>query len=211
MRDQLQPVVQAAVRFDIEVVRFPVGHPEQPAGIIVFTSALIDLQFHAEPAQALAVEHQLGHVIIFVDHGIGKASAVALLAQLFIIIAIHQFVVEQGVALFTSGIIPVIAAPAQGMVTVPNVRFGIKPVSAFIADKRQPLRALPAKTVPLCQYGFFEWECLPAVVTGIGPLHGLFLLRSFQYHTPDQTGYSLSSCSSIITVSAAPDRTTITA
>ena len=67
MRYELQAFIQAAVRLDVQVFGVGVRDVKKLLRIAVNRTAVIDFKLNAEMPQALAMEHEVGRVAIFVN------------------------------------------------------------------------------------------------------------------------------------------------
>jgi hypothetical protein len=94
----------------------PIGDFEQLLGVIVVMSAVVNLQFHTEKTFALSIQDRDGLIAIFTD---GAAVLfVAVEAEIISIGIIAVVVMHDSVAVVAAGVMIVIAALAQKMVTV---------------------------------------------------------------------------------------------
>ena len=77
--DQLQPIIQTAVRLDVQVDSIAVGNGKQTFGVIPVLTALVDLQFDTELPQALAVKNQFRHIVVFMNRVVCNQRVIAVL------------------------------------------------------------------------------------------------------------------------------------
>ena len=64
---ELQAFIQAAVRLDVEIFCVLVRDVKQLLRVAVNRTAVVDFKLNAEMPQALAMEHEVGRVAVFVD------------------------------------------------------------------------------------------------------------------------------------------------
>ena len=110
------------------------------------------------------------------DRAFGADLIIAVLAEVFVVIFVNVFVVDERVAAIAAGILPLTAGSAQKAVAVSFIVLQINADAAFITKSCQPGSTVPAQTIPFYQQGFFEREFLSAVVTGVHLLHFRLLL-----------------------------------
>ena len=60
--------IQTAVRLDVQVFGVGVRDVEQLLRVAVYRAAVVDFELNAEMPQALAMEHEVGRVVVFVDN-----------------------------------------------------------------------------------------------------------------------------------------------
>ena len=60
--------IQTAVRLDVQVFSASVSDVEQLLRVAVYRAAVINLQLNAEMPQALAMKHEVGRVVVFMDN-----------------------------------------------------------------------------------------------------------------------------------------------
>ena len=67
MGNKLQAFIQTAVRLDVEIFCVLVRDVKQLLRVAVNRTAVVDFKLNAEMPQALAMEHEVGRVAVFVD------------------------------------------------------------------------------------------------------------------------------------------------
>mgnify|MGYP000461838132 CR=1 FL=1 len=65
--DKLKTFIQTAVRLDVEIFCVFVRDVEQLLRVAVNRTAVVDFKLNAEMPQALAMEHEVGRVAVFVN------------------------------------------------------------------------------------------------------------------------------------------------
>ncbi len=68
VRDELQTIVQAAVRLDVQVLRVRIGDIQQLLGVIAVCATVINFELNAEMTQAFSVEYKVGRVAVLMDN-----------------------------------------------------------------------------------------------------------------------------------------------
>ena len=112
MGHELQTVVQTAVRLDVQIDRSFVCGLQQTVGIRTALAAVVNLKLHTELAQALSVEDQLGHIVVFVDRPFHTGIIIAIPAKVFAVVFIDVFNVDERAAAVTGGVVAFSAAMA---------------------------------------------------------------------------------------------------
>ena len=138
MGHELHPIVQAAVRFYIQVGGIAVGNVEKMFGVGSALAALVDLQLYAELPQAFTVEDEIRDIVVIMDRAFCAGLIIAILAEVLIIIFEDMFVVDELVAAIAAGVVPLAAGSAQKAVAVSFIVLQINADAAFITKSCQP-------------------------------------------------------------------------
>ena len=112
MGHELQTVVQTAVRLDVQIDRSFVCDLQQTVGIRTALAAVVNLKLHTELAQALAVENQFRHIVVFVDRPFRTGIIIAIPAKVFAVVFVDVFDVDERAAAVTGGVVAFSAAMA---------------------------------------------------------------------------------------------------
>ena len=67
MRYEFQAFVQATIRLYIQIFTISIGDVQQLLRVAVDRAAVIDFKLNAEMPQTLAMKHEVGRVVVFVD------------------------------------------------------------------------------------------------------------------------------------------------
>ena len=122
------------------------------------------------------MENQIRDIVVFVDWPFGADLIIAVLAEVFTVIFVNIFVVDERVAAIAAGVVSLAAGSAQKAVAVSFIVLQVNAGAAFITKSCQPGSTMPAQAISFYQQGFFEREFLSAVVTNVQFLHFEFLL-----------------------------------
>ena len=146
VRDELQTIVQAAVRLDVQVLRVRISDIQQLLGVIAVCAAAVDLKLNAEMTQAFSVEYKVGRVAVFVNNlavlvPVGRAVSVV------VIVPVCAVTPQNAVAICTTDVILIETTFAERIVAVLNSIFGVNPLSAGIADNGKLVCAAFAQPV----------------------------------------------------------------
>ena len=124
--DKLKAVIQAAIVLGVGQRMFPVGQLQQFPRTAGDLPAVVHLQLYPKVAGALPIENGLWLVVVILDHlgftGVIAAVVAEGLLLRRVVLGITGVVhMDHSVAADAVGIVPVIAALAQGDVLIPGV------------------------------------------------------------------------------------------
>ena len=166
--------IQTAVRLYIQVFSVSIGDVQQLLRIAVNRAAVIDFKLHAEMPQALAMEHEVGRVAVFVNDIvvlIPAGCAVGVVA----VIPVCSVTVDNTAAIVTAHVIFIKAMIAEYVRVILDSIFLINPFVAVVADYGQPVGAVLAEPVSLHFKHIFNRLLCTAVCTNSCFTHCLFL------------------------------------
>ena len=146
VRDELQTIVQAAVRLDVQVLRVRIGDIQQLLGVIAVCATVINFELNAEMTQAFSVEYKVGRVAVLMDNvtvliPAGRAVSVV------VTVPVRAVTPQNAVAICTTDVILIETTFAERVVAVLNRIFGVNPLSAGIADNGKLVCAAFAQPV----------------------------------------------------------------
>ena len=146
VRDELQTIVQAAVRLDVQVLRVRIGDIQQLLGVIAVCATVINFELNAEMTQAFSVEYKVGRVAVLMDNvtvliPAGRAISVV------VTVPVRAVTPQNAVAICTTDVILIETTFAERVVAVLNSIFGVNPLSAGIADNGKLVCATFAQPV----------------------------------------------------------------
>ena len=98
MGDQLQPIIQTAVRLDVQVDGIAVCDLQQPVGVRAGFTAFVDLQLYTELAQPFAVKDQVRRIVIFMDRAFCADVIIAVAAKIVVIAVVDVLISDQDAA-----------------------------------------------------------------------------------------------------------------
>ena len=110
----LHSVREAAVGFNVDVLRKPVADVQKRIRIVTALAALVDLKFHAEIALRVAVKYRVRLVAVFVN-GTVLAFLVAAVAVgvIIVIVIVGTIPMNDSTAAFTGRVVIVVAGIAE--------------------------------------------------------------------------------------------------
>ena len=118
MGDHLEALLQRAIMLAIDALLVAICDVQQDIGIVIVLTAFIQLQFNAKEATARSIENRQGLEVVAMDFlaGLaGIAEAVGTVGILVILIkVIGGVIVDDLAAVGASGIVPLVAAQADG-------------------------------------------------------------------------------------------------
>ena len=147
MCDKFHTIIKTAVSFDIQVFDASVSDVEQLLSVIVYRAAVINLQLNAEVPQALAMKHEIGGVVVFMDNVVmlvpaGRAVGVV------IVIPIGTVAADNAAAVLTADVILVKTVIAERVCIVLDSIFLINSLVTVVTDYGQTVSTAFTKPVP---------------------------------------------------------------
>ena len=174
MGNKLQAFIQAAVRLDVEIFGVLVRDFEQLLRVAVNRTAVVDFKLNAEMPQALAMEHEVGRVAVFVNDIVMLVPA-GCAVDVVVIIPIRAVTVDNTAAIITAHVIFIKAVIAECVRVILDSIFLINPFVAVVADYGQPVGAILAEPVSLHFKHIFNQVLSTAICTNSCFAHWLFL------------------------------------
>ena len=142
--------------------------------VIVYRTAVINLQLNAEVSQALAVKHEIGGVVVFMDNVVMIVPAGGAV-DVVIVIPIGTVAVNNAVAVFTADVILIKAVVAEYVRIVFDGILLINPLGTVVADYGQTLRTVLAEPISFRLIHILNLVLFTAVCTNPCFVHCLFL------------------------------------
>jgi len=146
VRDELQTIVQAAVRLDVQVLRVRIGDIQQLLGVIAVCATVINFELNAEMAQTFAMKNKVGRVAVFVDD-LAVFAPAGRAVSVVVIVPVCAVTPQNAVAICTTDVILIETTFAERIVAVLYSIFGVNPLSAGIADNGKLVCATFAQPV----------------------------------------------------------------
>ena len=131
--DKFHTIIKTAVSFDIQVFGASVSDVEQLLSVIVYRAAVINLQLNAEVPQALAMKHEIGGVVVFMDNVVMLVPAGGAV-DVVIVIPIGTVAADNAAAVLTADVILIKAMVAEYIVVILDGVFLVDPLGAVVAD-----------------------------------------------------------------------------
>ena len=116
--------------------------------VIVYRAAVINLQLNAEVSQALAVKHEIGGVVVFMDNVVMIVPAGGAV-DVVIIIPIGTVAADNTAAVLTADVILIKAMVAEYIVVILDGVFLINSFVTVVADYGQTVSTAFTKPVLL--------------------------------------------------------------
>ena len=111
MGHDLEAVIEAAVRLDVNVLTAGICLRFDTAGIFLIFAAEIDFEFNTEKSRTLAIKHRLRLIAVLLDFGVQTVITVCAVRQ--IVVPKHVAVVQNAPAPFAATIVVIEAAGAK--------------------------------------------------------------------------------------------------
>ena len=144
--DKFHTIIKTAVSLDVQVFGASVSDVEQLLSVIVYRAAVINLQLNAEVPQALAVKHEIGGVVVFMDNVVMLVPAGGAV-DVVIVIPIGTVAADNAAAVLTADVILIKTVIAERMVIVLNGIFLIDSIVTVVADYGQTVSTAFTKPV----------------------------------------------------------------
>ena len=144
--DKFHTILKTAVSLDVQVFDASVSDVEQLLSVIVYHATVINLQLNAEVSQALAVKHEIGGVVVFMDNVVMLVPAGGAV-DVVIVIPIGTVEADNAAAVLTADVILIKTVIAERMVIVLNGIFLIDSLVTVVADYGQTVSIAFTKPV----------------------------------------------------------------
>ena len=174
MRYKLQAFIQAAVRLDVEIFCVLVRDVKQLLGVAVYRTAVIDFKLNAEMPQALAMEHEVGRVAVFVNDIVmlvpaGRAVSVV------VTVPVCTVAVNDTIAVLAADVILIKAVVAKRVRVILDDILLVDSLGTVVADYDQAICAVLAKPIAFHFKHLVNRMLSTAVCTNSCFAHWLFL------------------------------------
>ena len=171
---ELQTFIQTAICLDVQVFSVLVRDVEQLLRIAVDCTAVVDFKLNAEMPQALAMEHEVGRVAVFVNDVVMLVPA-GCAVGVVVIVPIRAVTMNNTVAVLTADVVFIKAVVAKRVRVILDGIFLVDPLSAVVADYGQAICAVLAEPVILYLEHFVNRMLRTTVCTNSCFTHWLFL------------------------------------
>ena len=175
MRNKFKTLIQTAIGFDVQVFGVCVGNVEQLLCVAVHRAALINLQLYAKMPQALAVEHEVGRIVVVVNRAFVTVPAVRAIGMI-VVIEVSIVAAQDAAAVVAADIVLVKTALAERVVIVLNGAFLIDAIAAVITEPvtlyLKHLADRMLSTAVVANSSIFHFCFLHSVFVGLLILHG---------------------------------------
>ena len=174
MGDKFKTFIQTAVCLDVQVFSVLVRDVEQLLRITVDCTAVVDFKLNAEMPQALAMEHEVGGVAVFVNDIVmlvpaGRAVSVV------VIVPVRAITMDNTPAVITANIIFVKAMLAECVRVILDDILLVDSLGTVVADYDQAICAVLAKPIAFHFKHLVNRMLSTAICTNSCFTHCLFL------------------------------------
>ena len=142
--------------------------------VAVDCAAVINLQLNAEVPQALAVKHEIGGVVVFMDNVVMLIPA-GCAVGVVVTVPVRAVAMNNAVAVLAADVILIEAVVAKRVRVILDGVFLVDPLVAVVTDDSQPVGAILAEPVSLYSVHIFVRVLDTAVCTNSCFAHCLFL------------------------------------
>ena len=170
MRYEFKALIQTAVRLDVEIFCVLVRDVKQLLRVAVNRTAVVDFKLNAEMPQALAMEHEVGRVAIFVNDIVMLVPA-GCAVGVVVIIPIRAVTMNNTVAVLTADVVFIKAVVAKRVRVILDGIFLVDPLGTVVADYGQAVGAILAEPVIFHLEHFVDRMLRTTVRTNSGFIH----------------------------------------
>ena len=174
MGNKLQAFIQAAVRLDVEIFCVLVRDVKQLLRVAVNRTAVVDFKFDTEMPQALAMEHEVGRVAVFVNDIVMLVPA-GCAVGVVVIIPIRAVTMNNTVAVLAADVILIKAVVAKRVRVILDGVFLVDSLGAVVTDYGQAICTVLAEPIAFHFKHLVNWMLFAAICTNSRFTHCLFL------------------------------------